>query len=333
MLFYSQKDLTPAQERALLDLEGPFSDKTRDIKGVRGFDYYLISMSFICTDSWFIYYLFYCTISVIGLVIHPIYISFLLIDFAVRFDMLKSITKNRKTLGMTMILIIIILFIYGSFAFFFLFDMFYTYGINSYDSEAAGESFCGNMIQCWIVVANFGIRAGGGIGDWIKNDDVLERFDLFFYTFSFKITIVLVMLNIVFGIIIDTFAQLRSEKKSIESDQGNKCYVCNLDRYIFDQDGNGFEDHVVNDHNMWNYIFYIVHLKAKDPTEYNGVESYVWGKYDKDDTSWIPQHKAMIIDGNDGEMNVQNEEAKMTQKLEDLYEKLKVISKRMNKNK
>lgn len=39
------------------------------------------------------------------------------------------------------------------------------------------------------------------------------------------------MINILFGIIIDTFAQLRDNKKEIDEDMKNICFICNLDRY------------------------------------------------------------------------------------------------------
>mmetsp|Transcript_35853 Transcript_35853/g.35476 ORF Transcript_35853/g.35476 Transcript_35853/m.35476 type:complete len:858 (-) Transcript_35853:45-2618(-) len=324
-------ELTRKQKRQLLHLEGPYSDKAKDVSGVKNFEYYLISITFICTDGQFLYYLFYCTISILGLVIHPIWTAFLMIDFAVRFDMLQSITKNKETLGMTLILILIVLFIYSSFGFFFFYEKMYTYEINTYDSDVIGEPLCNDMIHCFISVLNLGLRNGGGIGDAIKQDDVIDRIDLFFYMFSFHIIVILIMLNIVFGIIIDTFAQLRDEKRFIENDQNNKCYICNLDRYIFDQDGNGFEDHFKNDHNMWNYLFYIIHLKFKDPTEYTGVESYVWEKYDKEDISWIPLHKAMVIDSKDSDGEEEEDEEAMKKKIEELYERLKQVNKKINK--
>jgi hypothetical protein len=180
------------------------------------------------------------------------------------------------------------------------------------------------------------MRNGGGIGDSIKAEtysNTQEYYSKLMYTFTFHVIIVLVMLNIVFGIIIDTFAQLRSEKKEIEHDQNNKCYICNLDRYMFDQDGDGFEKHCENDHNMWNYIFYIVHLQTKDPTEFTGIEGYVWKRILKDEMDWIPLHKAIVIDNPEEENEVQTTEEEAVQKLELLYQKLKIMSKKMAKMK
>lgn len=31
-----------------------------------------------------------------------------------------------------------------------------------------------------------------------------------------------------------------------------------------------FDNHVKNDHGLWNYLYFIMYLKHKDPTEYSG---------------------------------------------------------------
>ena len=60
------------------------------------------------------------------------------------------------------------------------------------------------------------------------------------------------MLNIIFGVIIDTFAELRDKKAEMEEDMQNVCFICNLERSIFDRDTQeGFEYHCINDHDVW----------------------------------------------------------------------------------
>lgn len=41
-------------------------------------------------------------------------------------------------------------------------------------------------------------------------------------------------MNIIFGIIIDTFAALRDEKNMKDNDENNKCFICGLDRGAFE---------------------------------------------------------------------------------------------------
>lgn len=57
--------------------------------------------------------------------------------------------------------------------------------------------------------------------------------------------------------------------------------VCNisfagLNRSSFDNKTVSFEEHVKHEHNMWHYLYFIVLVKVKDPTEFTGPESYVY---------------------------------------------------------
>lgn len=65
------------------------------------------------------------------------------------------------------------------------------------------------------------------------------------------------ILNIIFGVIIDTFAcifmciyfiELRDENKKIENDSKNFCFICGLERAVFDRLADGFEPHIENEH-------------------------------------------------------------------------------------
>jgi hypothetical protein len=51
-------------------------------------------------------------------------------------------------------------------------------------------------------------------------------FDILFF-----IVIITIILNVVFGIIIDSFAQLRENDNFRDQDIKNNCFICNLDRY------------------------------------------------------------------------------------------------------
>lgn len=48
-----------------------------------------------------------------------------------------------------------------------------------------------------------------------------------------------------------------------------------LDRSAFDNKSVSFEEHCNLEHNMWHYLYFIILVKVKDPTEFTGPESYV----------------------------------------------------------
>jgi hypothetical protein len=52
-------------------------------------------------------------------------------------------------------------------------------------------------------------------------------------------------------------------------------FITGLDRKSFDNKHVTFEDHIRKVHNMWNYVYFMVLIHVKDPTEYTGPESYV----------------------------------------------------------
>lgn len=111
------------------------------------------------------------------------------------------------------------------------------------------------------------------------------------------------MLNVLFGQIIDRFATLRDDKSTKEEDMHGRCFICNLERLLFDKfcDG-GFQGHIKKDHNMWMYVFYIAHLDAVDTSDHNGIESYVQSLREQSDNKWLPRMNAISLQGQlDGE--------------------------------
>ena len=52
-------------------------------------------------------------------------------------------------------------------------------------------------------------------------------------------------------------------------------YETGLERKAFDNKHVTFEEHIRTEHNMWHYLYFIVLIKVKDPTEFTGPESYV----------------------------------------------------------
>ena len=99
------------------------------------------------------------------------------------------------------------------------------------------------------------------------------------------------------GIIIDSFSQLREENDEINLDMRDKCFICGIEREQFDMLDLNFMDHIKKDHNMWQYLWFKIHLNGKDPTEYTGQEQYVQRLLDKPSTKFFPVKKAMCIEG------------------------------------
>lgn len=56
------------------------------------------------------------------------------------------------------------------------------------------------------------------------------------YDFTCFAVINVIFMNIIFGIIIDTFAELRDQNKTKENDINNVCFICSFDRHKVERD-------------------------------------------------------------------------------------------------
>lgn len=88
-------------------------------------------------------------------------------------------------------------------------------GFGDLEYKADYYTYWDSLLDCVVSTLDKGIRMGGGIGDSLgkvplEEDKYTHRiiFDLLFF-----IIVIIILLNIVFGIIIDTFAELRNERK------------------------------------------------------------------------------------------------------------------------
>ncbi len=120
------------------------------------------------------------------------------------------------------------------------------------------------------------------------------------YDLLFFFIVIIIVLNLIFGVIIDTFADLRSEKQQKELILKNTCFVCGLNRSAFDNKTVSFEEHIKCEHNMWHYLYFIVLVKVKDPTEFTGPESYVHAMVKATILDWFPRLRAMSLAAIDG---------------------------------
>ncbi|KAG8235390.1 hypothetical protein J437_LFUL009249 [Ladona fulva] len=140
------------------------------------------------------------------------------------------------------------------------------------------ERACDSLVMCIVTTLNQGLRNGGGIGDILRAPSSKEALFVarVVYDLLFFFIVIIIVLNLIFGVIIDTFADLRSEKQQKELILKNTCFICGLNRSAFDNKTVSFEEHFKCEHNMWHYLFFIVLVKVKDPTEFTGPESYVY---------------------------------------------------------
>merc|ERR1712100_686383 len=206
--------------------------------------------------------------------------------------------ETRSMLMSMLLLLVVIVYIFSSFAFFFLNGDLY--------SNGAGSE-CDTLLDCWLTLLSTELLSSGSMdgkyadactekgGDllfqgWDDTDIsigaqatpattgssaryiIVYAFELLFY-----IVMLVMLLNMVFGIIIDRFAELRDDKRDNDRAKAATCFVCGIDKTTFDHDGayrsgelHAFRTHVQTEHNMWSYFSCQVYLMTKDSKEFSG---------------------------------------------------------------
>ena len=149
--------------------------------------------------------------SLFGILVHPLAFSFMLMMFIffskTTRNVLRSITTNGEQILIAVSLTLMTAYIYTILQFFYFYDIFQP-------GFFASNKPCLTMYSCYMNVINYGIRMGGGMGEVTSYvSESSSRFEtawLFNITFFFLINII--GLNIIFGIIIDTFGELRNRE-------------------------------------------------------------------------------------------------------------------------
>ena len=108
------------------------------------------------------------------------------------------------------------------------------------------------------------------------------------FDLSFFILINTIILNIVFGIIIDTFNEMRDESFSRSAKLNSICLICQLSRQEIESKGVDFRKHTKTQHDYWLYISFLKYMDDKNVEDYTSDEVSVFLDLQRESTDWIP---------------------------------------------
>eukprot|EP00040_Diaphanoeca_grandis_P002750 m.22601 g.22601 ORF g.22601 m.22601 type:complete len:2904 (-) comp13869_c0_seq1:198-8909(-) len=252
--------------------------------------------SFFATSS--IGHLFLLILSIMGIQFRGYTFAFCLL-FVVKGNpnlenVIAALTRNGKSLLWVALLFIIVIYIYAVTAF-----GFFRRSFNNDDG-----AYCNTLLQCFGTAMRLGLMSGGGFGealpfDPFAYDNVVPRF---FFDVTYFLIVSIILMNVVFGIIVDTFSELREEKSQNDAAMKSECFICSCHASDFERFGNGFVTHTKHEHNMWDYLFFFYHLDQKESCEFTALEQTVAEKLLRNDYSFFPINRSLEtkIDQDDG---------------------------------
>ena len=144
---------------------------------------------------------------------------------------LKGITTSIKLrgpeLGASFLLLIFLVYFYSNLGFFYLNDNF------AADIENdIPDNYCLCLSFCFMTNFDAGIRARGGAGDQMVRIS-FERHQFKYnvriiYDLSYFLICIIIMIDLVFGIILGTFSDMREKERKHYNDKINNCFICHI---------------------------------------------------------------------------------------------------------
>lgn len=176
----------------------------------------------------------------------------------------------------------------------------YYYYAEDYNAEDYTKFACYSLVTWFVYSFDQTFKNDGGLSGVLEapyaavDDGTADfRYGRIIYDNIAFLLVGMLLIEIVTGLITDTFGTLRENNQKILDDENTNWFICDKTRDELEKEFgvDGFENHFKHDHNLWDYLFYIAYLNCKgmkwDNTLTTG-ERYVVDKLDKGDNTWLP---------------------------------------------
>ena len=202
-------------------------------------------------------------------------------------NIIKSLGVKGNSLAWTTVFTLVLLYEFAGWGFYYQRDRFY---------ETAGrdkpDQMCESLIYCFLTMINNGMRWHCGVGKITRSESYILHFWPFVHRFAFDLLffwiIEAMMLKIVYGIILDSFGELRQAHYLIEKDIANNCFICNIEKDECEKNNISFEEHCNQVHNVWDYAFYMITLRMKEASTLNSSNARNRKKIIEESVDWLP---------------------------------------------
>ena len=202
----------------------------------------------------------------------------------------QALVIKGKQLLWVSIFMFVIVYVYSGWGFYYLNDRFY----DDIDRDKP-ENMCYSLLYCFLTLINNGLRWYPGVGKVLRPDSpflhIGRYIHNYIYHFTFYLIIRAMMLKIVFGIILDSFNELRKKKANIEKDRKYKCFICNIEKDECEKKNKDFNEHCRKEHNLWDYANYMIMLRMAEFQDLNMVNSKCKEMILERQIKWIPDNE------------------------------------------
>ena len=220
-------------------------------------------------------------------------ILFILNIISTLFDIVLAIQMKWKNIVLLLLFDFLCIYIFAWLAFFY-FSYFFVFDevMIPQSQETLTEGFCFSSVQCYLFMLNRGSLSNGGIsndlGQISYKRDVSHFIGRFFFDVIFFLIISLYISKMFLSFIIDTFGELRQKNSEDQEDKNNVCFICEIKRDKCLLKNIDFDKHVEQEHNIWNYVYFLNYLYVNNSLNFNWIENSVWEKLKNQGSNWLP---------------------------------------------
>ena len=229
----------------------------------------------------------YFIFAILGLVIHPFFFTFHLLTIIFRYQRLTNVLQAVRQKWTEILLTLLLFFIFE-----------YLFSITAYAAFASDykDSTCSSLFSCFLIGVDQTFKQNGGIGAFNSKtytelpeaQDGEYSYGMLWFDWLFNFFLLILIVQILGGIIIDQFSEIREEAEAKEKDLQGSCVMCGKQKDDIKSEKMDFLTHIRMLHPLWDYLMYIGYLNRKPKTEFSGIESYAYEYYCKKEIAWLP---------------------------------------------
>jgi len=106
------------------------------------------------------------------------------------------------------------------------------------------------------------------------------------------------------GLIVDAYSSIREEKREVERDRLDKCFICSRSRFLFEMEASGFEAHQAREHNIFAYLDYFLGVHLSTHRDLDGIQAHVLAEVVRCRSDFLPFNRAISLEQHDRLNNV-----------------------------
>lgn len=248
--------------------------------------------------TYFIYW--NLTFSVLGLLnpkmqfLYCLLLFILYIEISTMHIVIVSIKLKYKQFLASLLFIFALTLFFSTIAFLFFNDSYLI------EDENTNEKInvCENIFSCFTYFIHNGIRGGLGFNFTNKSYNDQGYLIEMILEWLFYFSILLVMLNIINGIIVDTFEEMRVKEAEKYEFKRNCCYICSLNKSEFEINSLSFHNHTSRDHCVGDYYHYLIYLDSLKQDDMTNKDDFIQECLKNNLLDFFPIERSLKLDNN-----------------------------------